>query len=176
MRKIFLFLILLFLLFLELLVGPHLNIGPARPNFLLIGFLVCFLTLGFQETLKWYLPFLFFLDLTSSLPFGVVILSFLLVLFVVRILSLKLFRVKGNSAIFLITIIGSVIYNLTLIILVKFFTLVHLSNLQLDLLYNLKYLILPTIFYNLLIALLGYKILKYCYSVLLKAQTTPQIE
>lgn len=170
MKKFYLLLILLFLLFLELVWGPHLSIGLARPNFILVGFLICFLVLGVKTTLKWYFPFLLFLDFSSSLPFGVITLSFILVIFLIRILSLKLFRERDVSAIILVTILGSIIYNLALIILVKLFSWIRLSDLQVDLFYDLKYLVLPTIFYNLVVAVLSYRILKYCYSVLLKAE------
>lgn len=170
MKKFFFLLILLFLLFLELVWGPHLSIGLARPNFILIGFLVCFLTLGVKATLEWYFPFLLFLDFSSSLPFGVVTLSFLLVIFLIRILSLKLFRERDVSAIILVTILGSIIYNLALITLVKLFNWMRLSDLQADLFYDLKYLVLPTIFYNLVVTVFSYRILKYCYSVLLKTE------
>src|SRR4030042_1767268 len=98
MRKFFPFLFLVFLFFLELILAPHLNVGLGRPNFILIGFLACFIFATEKQAVKFYLPLFLLLDLYSPLPFGALSLSLITVLFFLWLLSLKFFREKSLGA------------------------------------------------------------------------------
>ncbi|PIU01630.1 hypothetical protein COT68_02185 [bacterium (Candidatus Torokbacteria) CG09_land_8_20_14_0_10_42_11] len=164
MRKFFPFLFLIFLFFLELILAPRLSFWAARPNFVLVGFLACFIFTSERRALKFYLPIFLLLDFYSPLPFGVLSLSFIAVLFFLWLLSLKFFREKSLGAFALAMILGSIIYIGSQILFLKFFTLIHLSNLNYDLFYGLLHLVLGSAVYNLILSLIFFRILKYAHT------------
>lgn len=164
MRKFFPFFFLIFLFFLELILAPRLSFGIVRPNFVLISFLACFIFAEERQALKFYLPIFLMLDIYSPLPFGVLSLSFIAVLFFLRIFLLKFFREKSLGAFALAAFLGSMIYGAALILFLKFFTLIHLSSLDYGLLYGLLHLVFPGAIYNLIVALIFFRVFKYVYT------------
>lgn len=144
----------------ELFLIPHLTIFGVRPNLILMSILSWFILVGEKKALKWLLPWGIILDFFSVLPFGVISLSLFTTLLLVYLISLRVLQEKNLKTVFLISMIGSLIYNLLLVLSVKFFTLVNLSSLRIDLRASLINIVLPSLFYNLLVILLVYKLLR----------------
>jgi len=157
MKGISYLIILIFLILAELFLVS----SGVRFNLVLIAVLIWFILSNFKESVIWLLVSGFFLDIFSPLPFGVITLSLFFSLSLIHLLSLKVFSQKSLGAVILITVIGSLAYNLFLILGTKFFALLRITSLNIDLMSNL-YLILPTIGYNLVLTFFVYKILKYC--------------
>lgn len=161
MKSFSYFIIVAILILLEILLVPRLTIFGVRPNLVLLAILGWFILTDFKEAIKWLWGAAIILDFGGALPFGVVSLSLLFTLFLVYLFSLRVFREKNWSTVFFLSLTGSLIYNFLLIIFTKLFTLIKLSHFAIDLTYYSVNLILPTLFYNLLVILILYRILKH---------------
>lgn len=161
MKSLSYILIIFLLILLELFLAPHLRIADLGPNFILVAILVWFTLSNVKEAMKWLIPSGLILDFFSPLPFGVISLSLLITLFLIFLVSARLFGEKNLNAIILITIIGTLVYQLSLLLLVMLFSFVKLSSLKIDFTYHLTHSILSSELYNLVVMYIIYKLLKH---------------
>lgn len=145
MRIFLIVLILLSAVILQTTLIPFLAVSGAVPNLVLILVLILVIFKGFKKMWPACLLAGFFLDLFSGLPFGLISLSLVGAVYLVDWFNNNFFPTVKLWIAANLVVMGTLLYNLFLIGFGKLF--------QVDLIFNLRYLLIEII-YNLLITVL----------------------
>lgn len=121
MKYIFFFILFLLLLVLQLTLLPRLNLFSIFPNILLAVILVLALAPDEKTALLWAFVAGFLLDIFSSLPFGIYILSFILLVWLIRVAGKNIFKVTDFSGQIFLVIFASFVYSIFVFGLIKIF-------------------------------------------------------
>lgn len=141
MKNISIILGLLLIVILQTTVAPFFSIYGAVPNLVLVLVLLI-ASKGFEKNWGWILLISLLLDSFSGHLFGLVSLSLVVAAYSIDLINAKVFSVAKFWIISFLVIIGTILYNLLLIILSKIF--------QTGLVFNYQYLLIE-IPYNLVI-------------------------
>lgn len=160
MKDFFSLLLIIFLVLLELTVIPHLSFRGVRPDFLLLVLISWFILRPPREASLLLVISGLLLDLFSPLPFGVISLSFYIVLLTLWLLPFKNYSRSNLGFIILGTILGTIIYNVFLLIWISGFRFIHLTDFHFDF-QNQIYSLLPKIGLNLLLMYFVFKMMRF---------------
>lgn len=152
------FILIILLLFLAILLQTtlltHLSIFGVLPNLILIIIILISLTNNWQKSLVSALFGGLLLDLFSGWPLGPFSLSSAIISLILNFAKFYLFT-RINFLVILVAIIsGTIFYDLLVIFLIKFMSLIGLSYISLK--YNLLYLMPIEIIYNLISVMVFY--------------------
>lgn len=139
---------------------PHLAIWQVAPNLVLIIILSWSILTDSKKTLGWALIAGLLLDLFSGLPFGVLTLSLVLIAYIVNLLAYTILGQANFLVIGAIGFGGTIIYNLFIRLFIKLASLLNLTNLSVNLGYDLWRLILPEAVYNTIIIFIIFWLMK----------------
>lgn len=143
--------ILLSVVIMQITIVPFLGIGQIVPNVVLVLSLFWVVFKKFENTWRWIVVIGLLFDLFSGLPFGVIIISLLLAVYLIDLLNINFFAVKKIWIIILLTLLGTIIYNISVFLLARFF--------RVEIVFNFRYL-LSEIIYNSVIAIILYYVFK----------------
>jgi len=154
MRFILIILLLFLAILLQTTLLTHLSIFGVLPNLVLIIIILVSLTNNWQKSLISALVGGLLLDLFSGLPLGTFSLSLVIISFIFNFAKFYLFTRINFLVILTAIITGTIFYELLVISLTKFMSLVSLSHIYLK--YNLLYLMPVEIIYNLISVIVFY--------------------
>ncbi len=145
MRTFLAILIFLLAIILQVSAIPFLIVFNTNPNLILVLVLILVILKTFQRT--WWIIVLtgFFIELFSSLPFGLISLGLIGSACLIDWLNRNVFSTKNFWVMISLIILGSLVYNILLIVLAKLF--------QVDLILSLEHLFIE-LSYNLIIAII----------------------
>ena len=158
MKKIIFLIFILF--FLVLFQTSFLNFLKVVPNFILLTILISTIFIRKIDNLGLATAFLggLLLDIYSSLPFGIVIISTILV-YLISTVFIKLFLRIDFLEVFLIIILGVVAYNILIFFFSYIYGLIfHFPHL---LSFNFNYLIFIEIFANLILGVITFYLISW---------------
>lgn len=151
MKRFLLFLLIFLIITLQVSFVNFFKIKGIGPDLILIILLIWTIEKGFENSWPAVLIIGLIIDVLSGLPFGLVSLSLISVVFLIDWLKKKIFSQKGFWLVLILITIGTIFHNLFLIIFG--------GLIQKGLVFNFYHLLIE-IFYNLFIVILFYGIKK----------------
>lgn len=164
MIKIFLkhLLIIIIVALLQVAILPNLSVKLQNLDVILVVLIFAAVVYRFYFGVIYALILGFFLDLYSALPFGLILLCYMLVLYFVYLIFQKLLTNKSFYSLLGVTFIGTLIYSLLLYslrilyyfiyikdyLLIKNYTITSLNNIGWQLLLNLLFALLLFIMFH----------------------------
>ncbi|HRY52614.1 MAG TPA: rod shape-determining protein MreD [Candidatus Portnoybacteria bacterium] len=128
MKIVFIFLISILSVAAQLTLMPHLSFLAATPNLILASVLAWAIWRP-EDKKEWFIliPILLF-DLVAGQPFGLITLSLCLVFFCLEELGLIIFKQNDLPAVFSLTFLGIVLFELFQVLLSRLFAVWHLME------------------------------------------------
>jgi rod shape-determining protein MreD len=154
--KYLLIFIIIFLILIQSSVASNLAIKLVVPNFLLSFLIALCLFKNFQQSIGYAFFGGLFLDLIIGWPFGLITLSFILTIALVKFVFSNFLETTNLAIVAGVGFAAVLIYYLSIEILLKSANLIKLTDLSSDFFYNIFHLGFPAAIYNTFLIVLFY--------------------
>lgn len=121
MRKIFIFLLLFFLLAIQIAIVPYFNFFGIKANILLAAILSFVVFKKTKSILIWAAVAGLIIDFFSALPFGLYCLTFILVVWLIDFIGRSIFKANEFWGQLALMFCGSIVFSILFILLLKIF-------------------------------------------------------
>jgi len=148
---------------------PQIRISSGQPELVLLFVIAWSFHADLEESLIWVFVGGIMQDLLSVVPLGTSVIGLIPVVFAIHMISRQIYQI---NIIFVIAgvLIGTIVQHSIAM------TVMSVTGISIDLIGNIRYVILPTLFYNLILSLPIYWIVRRIQRAIYRPNLTSSVE
>lgn len=148
---------------------PQIRISSGQPELVVLFVIAWSFHADFEESLIWVFAGGIMQDLLSIVPIGTSVLGLIPVVFVIHFITRQIYQINIILVVTAI-LVGTIVQHSTAMIVIS------VTGIQVDLIANIRYVILPTLFYNLVFSLPVYWIVRRIQRAIYRPNLSSSVE